>query len=98
MSSDSHVSSLTSNPATSFVSASLPILPAVGSDIVQPSATVVPAVPVVPIYGNQTGEEDCSESGIFSDWLEQFEAVVMLAGWNKHAKLVNLATWLRGTA
>ena len=105
MSSDSHVSSLTSNPATSFVSASLPILPAVGSDIVQPSATVVPAAPVVPMYGNQlppisrfTGEEDCSESGIFSDWLEQFEAVAMLAGWNEHAKLVNLTTWLRGTA
>ena len=105
MSSDSHVSLLTSNPATSFVSTSLPILPAVGSDIVQPSATVVPAATVVPMYGNQlppisrfTGEEDCSESGTFSDWLEQFEAVAMLAGWNEHAKLVNLTTRLRGTA
>ena len=82
ISSNSHVSSLTSNPATSFVSTSLPILPAVGSDIVQPSAKVVPAATVVPMYGNQlppisrfTGEEDCSESGTFSDWLEQFEAV-----------------------
>ena len=73
MSSDSHVSLLTSSrdPATSFVSTSLPILPAIGSGIVQPSATVLPVATVVPMYGNQlppisrfTGEEDCSESGM----------------------------------
>ena len=73
MSSDSHVSFLISSrdPGTSFVSTSLPILPAIGSGIVQPSATVLPAATVVPIYGNQlppisrfTGEEDCSESGM----------------------------------
>ena len=107
MSSDSHVSLLTSSrdPTTSFVSTSLPMLPAIGSGIVQPSATVLPAATVVPMYGNQlppisrfTGEEDCSELGTFSDWLEQFEAVAILAGWNEHAKLVNLTTRLRGTA
>ena len=59
----------------------------------------------MPIYRNQlppisrfTGEENCSESGTFSDWLEQFEAVAILAGWNEHAKLVNVTTRLRGTA
>ena len=102
-----HVSLPTSSrdPATSFVSTSLPILPAIGSGIVQPLATVLPEATVMPMYGNQlppisrfTGEEDCSESGTFSDWLEQFEAVAILAGWNEHTKLVNLTTWLRGTA
>ena len=55
MSSDSHVSLLTSSrdPATSFVSTSPPILPAIGSGIVQPSATILPAATVVPMYGNQ---------------------------------------------
>ena len=93
MPSDSHVLSHTSNrnPATSFVSISLPILPAIGSGIVQPPVTIVPAATVVPMYGNQptpisrfTGEEDYSELGTFSDWLEQFEAVTMLAGWNEY--------------
>ena len=30
--------------------------------------------------------------------MEQFEAVATLAGWDEHAKLVNLTTRLRGTA
>ena len=78
---------------------SLPLLPAMGSAIGQPSSKVVP------IYGNQlppiprfTGEEDLTESGSFPDWFEQYEAVATLAGWDEHAKLVNLTTRLRGTA
>ena len=58
----------------------------------------------LPIYGNQlppiprfTGEEDLSESGSFPDWFEQYEAVATLAGWDEHAKLVNLTACLRGT-
>ena len=97
--STSHTSLLTSNSVTSCVPTSLPLLPTMGSAIVQPSSTVVL------MYGNQlppvprfTGEEDSSESGTYSDWLEQFEAVATLASWNEHAKLVNLTTRLRGTA
>ena len=93
---NSQVPLLTSNSAN----ISLPLLPATGSaSFVQPSSKVVP------IYGNQlppiprfTGEEDLTESGTFCDWLEQFEVVVTLAGWDEHAKLVNLTTRLRGTA
>ena len=91
---NSQVSLVTSN--SSCVPTSLPLLPAVGSAIGQPPSKVVP------IYGNQlssisrfTGEEDLSESGSFPDWFEQYEAVATLAGWNKHAKLVNLTTRLR---
>ena len=29
-------------------------------------------------------EEDSSETGAFSDWLEQFEAVATLAGWDEY--------------
>ena len=66
------------------------------------SAIGQPPSKVVPIYGNQlppiprfTGQEDLSESGSFPVW---FEAVATLAGWDEHAKLVNLTTRLRGTA
>ena len=93
---NSQVSLLTSNSAN----ISLPLLPATGS-----TSFVQPPSKVVPIYGNQlppiprfTGEEDSTESGTFCDWLEQFEAVATLAGWDEHAKLVNLTTRLRGTA
>ena len=42
--------------------------------------------------------EKSSKRETFSDWLEQFEAVAQLAGWSEDAKLVNLTTYLRGTA
>ena len=32
------------------------------------------------------------------DWIEHFESVATLAGWNDHFKLVHLASALRGTA
>jgi len=32
------------------------------------------------------------------DWLEQFQPVAQLGGWDEHAKLVNLTTRLRGPA
>jgi len=36
-----------------------------------------------------SGEEQ-SDGETFLDWLEQFESVAQLGGWNGHAKLVNL--------
>ena len=93
---NSQVSLLTGNP---LCAPSLLLLLALGIAIGQPSSKVVP------IYGNQlppiprfTGEEDLTESGSFPDWFEQYEAVATLAGWDEHAKLVNLTTRLRGTA
>ena len=44
-----------------------------------------------------SGEEQ-SDGETFLDWLEQFESVAQLGGWNGHAKLVNLTTRLRGSA
>ena len=86
---NSQVSLLTGNSLCAPTS--LPLLPALGSAIGQPLSKVVP------IYGNQlppiprfTGEEDLTESGSFPDWFEQYEAVATLAGWDEHAKLVNL--------
>ena len=44
-----------------------------------------------------SGEEQ-PDGETFQDWLEQFESVAQLGGWNNHAKLVNLSTRLRGSA
>ena len=41
---------------------------------------------------------DQKDGETFEDWLEQFESVGTLAGWNDHYKLVHLTSALRGTA
>ena len=35
-------------------------------------------------------DEEQPDGETFQDWLEQFESVAQLGGWNNHAKLVNL--------
>ena len=45
-----------------------------------------------------SGDEKGDDGDAFPDWLEQFEMVANLAGWNDNAKLVNLATRLKGPA
>jgi len=42
----------------------------------------------------QFSSEEQSDGETFLDWLEQFESVTQLGGWNGHAKLVNLTTRL----
>ena len=51
----------------------------------------VPMLNQLPPIKRYSGEEQ-------PDWLEQFESVAQLGGWNNHAKLVNLSTRLRGSA
>ena len=55
-----------------------------------PSATLLPQIPN--FYGDQKDGET------FQDWVEQFEAVGSLAGWNDHFKLVYLTSALKGAA
>ena len=51
-------------------------------------------LPQIPnFYG---GEQRDGET--FEEWVDQFESVARIAGWNQDVKLVHLATALRGTA
>ena len=64
---------------------------------------VVSSLPSVPILNQlppitQFSGEEQPDGKTFQDWLEQFESVAQLGGWNSHAKLVNLSTRLRGSA
>ena len=51
-------------------------------------------LPPIPYF---SGEEQ-SDGETFHDWLEQFQSIAVLGGWNDHTKLVNLTTRLRGPA
>ena len=42
--------------------------------------------------------EDIDNGETFQDWIEQFEMVASIGGWDERAKLVNLTTRLRGQA
>ena len=57
----------------------------------------VPMLNQLPPITRFSGEEQ-PDGETFQDWLEQFESVAQLGGWNNHAKLVNLSTRLRGSA
>ena len=52
--------------------------------------THLPQIPL--FYGEQKDGET------FQDWVEQFESVATLAGWNDHFKLVHLTSSLKGAA
>ena len=56
--------------------------------------TTMTHLPTIPSFSGRDGGDD----EVFEEWLEQFEAVASLAGWNEHAKLVNLTARLRGVA
>ena len=45
-----------------------------------------------------SGEDFDSDGETFLEWVEQFELVAGMCGWNDQAKLVNLTTRLRGQA
>ena len=51
----------------------------------------VPMLNQLPPITRFSGEEQ-PDGETFQDWLEQFESVAQLGGWNNHAKLVNLST------
>ena len=61
------------------------------------SSSLVPMLNQLPPITQFSGEEQ-PDGETFQDWLEQFESVAQLGGWNSHAKLVNLFTRLRGSA
>ena len=56
-----------------------------------------PLVSQLPPISRFSGDEQSGDES-FPDWLEQFEAVAALAGWDDPTKLVNLTTRLRGSA
>lgn len=99
-----HVGSFNNPPtqissfASSYLSASVPdselLLSTAKNTIAQQFTTITP------LYGNYLLPIPSIHRRIkmFSDWLEQFEVVSVLAGWSGHAKLVNFATHLRGKA
>ena len=61
------------------------------------TSSLVPMLNQLPPITRFSGEEQ-PDGETFQDWLEQFESVAQLGGWNSHAKLVNLSTRLRGSA
>ena len=56
--------------------------------------TMANLLPQVPNFSG--GEQRDGET--VQDWIEHFESVALLAGWNDHFKLVHLVSLLRGTA
>lgn len=78
--------------ATAPVSTAAPFL--LTANYMPLATSVLSQLPQIPRF---TGEET-SDGETFEDWLEQFESVAELGGWNGHAKLVNLTARLRGGA
>ena len=52
------------------------------------SSSLVPMLNQLPPITWYSGDEQ-PDGETFQDWLEQFESVAQLRGWNSHAKLVN---------
>ena len=52
----------------------------------------------LPPISKFSGEDLDSDGETFLEWVEQFELVAGMCGWNDQAKLVNLTTRLRGQA
>ena len=50
----------------------------------------------LPPLAKFSGDTHATEGETFEDWLDQFEMVAMIGQWDQHAKLVNLATRLKG--
>ena len=76
--------------------ASLPLSQNAETSAVQISrATLAQQLPPIPRF---TGEEHSHGGENVEEWLEQFEMVSSLGGWDKRTKLVNLTTRLRGQA
>ena len=73
----------------------------------EPLSSTFPSAPVtwsaallahqLPPLRSFTGE-DIDNGETFQDWIEQFEMVASIGGWDERAKLVNLTTRLRGQA
>ena len=72
-------------------------IPQVVESCVVSSLPSVPILNQLPHITRYSGEEQ-PDGETFQDWLEQFESVAQLGGWNSHAKVVNLSTRLRGSA
>ena len=58
-------------------------------------ALLTQQLPPIPKFSD---EDKATDGETFQEWLEQFEMVVEIASWDSRAKLVNLATRLRGQA
>ena len=52
----------------------------------------------IPPINKFSGENLEAEGEVFQEWIQQFELIAELCGWNNRAKLVNLTTCLRGQA
>ena len=52
----------------------------------------------LPPLSKFSGEDLDGDGETFLEWMEQFELVASMCGWNDQAKLVNLTTRLRGQA
>ena len=63
----------------------------------QPAASYLLGQQVPPI-NKFSGDDVDSEGTTFLEWVEQFELIAEMCGWNDRAKLVNLTTHLRGQA
>ena len=79
--------------AGGLAASSLPIIYPLQNNVYSP----VPMLNQLPPITRYSGKEQ-PDGETFRDWLEQFESVAQLGGWNHHAKLVNLSTRLRGSA
>ena len=67
-----------------------------GPGFSRPSSTVV--AQQLPPINKFSGEDLDKEGETFQDWIEQFEMIAQMCGWDHQAKLVNLTTRLRGQA
>ena len=67
-----------------------------GPGFPRPSSTVV--AQQLPPINKFSGEDLDKEGETFQDWIEQFEMISQMCGWDHQAKLVNLTTRLRGQA
>ena len=68
------------------------------STLVAASLTVALLAQQLPSLPNFNGENVEGDGESFSDWLERLELVATACKWDNQAKLVNVATRLRGTA
>ena len=85
---------------------SLPqIIPTVVSSSPGAQQNILPLQSPSPLVTHQlppinkfSGEELDKEGETFQDWIEQFEMIAQMCGWDNQAQLVNLTTRLRGQA
>ena len=73
----------------------MPMSPLAPAD---PQTSLIASASLLSQLPRFNGQEEQADGETFLDWLEQFESVAVLGGWNYNYKLVHLTTKLRGAA